>query len=45
MAEPHKRRGSRRRSHTLICEDCGKRPMSGESYYCKKCQDKRGHRR
>jgi hypothetical protein len=44
MAEPLKRRTTRSRSHTLICDDCGKRPMAMESYWCKKCQDKRRKR-
>lgn len=32
------RRKNRLRSHTLLCENCGERPMAVESWWCKKCQ-------
>ena len=34
-----KRRDNRQRSHTLLCEKCGKRPMAMESWWCKECKD------
>jgi len=38
MGEPLERRKNRQRSHSLICEKCGKRLMSKESWFCKRCK-------